>query len=142
VKRIVRLLCFVAAAGILPVVAFVAPAPAAGAGQPPLVSFRQSGGFVGLERSFLVRRSGEVVTRGIVVSRLPPKRLAELRKALVEARWPKLARHYAPRVHVADGFVYTITYGGRRVWIDQGARLPERLRRPLALLRDLVPLSR
>ncbi len=116
-------------------------APPAPASSPPLVSVRQSGGFVAIERSFVVRRSGQVVTKGVVVSTLEPRRLASLRRALADARWRTLARHYAPRVHVADGYVYTITYGGSAVRIDQGAKLPSRLARAFVLLRGLVPLA-
>ena|SRR5215217_1005695 len=109
------------------------------ASQPPLVSFRQSGGFVALERSFVVRRSGDVVTDGAVAARLAPKRLAALRQTLAAARWRTLAAHYAPRVHIPDGYVYTITYAGRPIVIDQGARPPERLRDVVVLLQALAP---
>jgi hypothetical protein len=115
-------------------------APPAPASSSPLVSFRQGGGFVALDRSFAVRQSGQVVTQGAVVAKLAPKRLAALRRALADSRWRTLARHYAPRVHVADGYVYTITYRGRAVRIDQGAKLPARLARAVLLLRGLVPL--
>ena len=109
---------------------------------PALVSFRQSGGFVARERSFVVRQSGQVVTRGAIVSTLTPSRLAALRRALASARWQTLARHYAPRVHFPDGYVYTITYRGRAVRVDQGAAVPARLAGPLALLRSLLSLVR
>jgi hypothetical protein len=134
-----RLVGCTAAAAVLAALAATATPRAA---TPALVTFRQSGGFVALERGFTVRRSGEVVSRGVVVARLPPRRLRELTRALADARWSTLARHYAPSVHVADGYVYTITYAGRPVRIDQGASLPFRLRRPLALLSGLLALAR
>src|SRR4051794_39150026 len=78
------------------------------ASRPPLVSFTQSGGFVALERGFVVRQSGDVVTDGAVVARLAPKRLAALRRALAAARWRTLASPYPAPLHIAGRYLYTI----------------------------------
>jgi len=117
----------------------VAP-QAASAPSPVLVSFRQTGGFVGVERSVTVRRSGAVTAKNVHVSTLSHARLTALRDALEAARWKTLKSSYAPEVHVADGFLYAITYGGRTIRIDQGATLPPRLARPFVLLQRIAGL--
>jgi len=117
----------------------VAP-QAASAPSPVLVSFRQTGGFVGVERSVTVRRSGAVTGENVHVSTLSHARLTALRDALEAARWKTLKSSYAPEVHVADGFLYAITYGGRTIRIDQGATLPPRLARPFVLLQQIAGL--
>ena len=122
-------------------VAFV-PSEAASAPSPVLVSFRQTGGFVGIERSVTVRRSGAVVADNVRVSPLSRARLTALRDALAAARWRTLKSRYAPEVHVADGFLYEITYAGRTIRIDQGATVPPRLARPFVLLQRLAGLRR
>lgn len=119
--------------------AVVAP-QAASARSPVLVSFRQSGGFVAIERSVTVRRSGAVLSENVRVSTLSRARLTALRDALEAARWETLKSHYAPDVRVADGFLYAITYAGRTVRIDQGATIPPRLRRPFLILQRLAGL--
>ena len=119
--------------------AVVAP-QAASAPSPVLVSFRQTGGFVGVERSVTVRRSGAVTAKNVHVSTLSHARFTALRDALEAARWKTLKSSYAPEVHVADGFLYAITYGGRTIRIDQGATLPPRLARPFVLLQRIAGL--
>jgi len=113
---------------------------AASAPSPVLVSFRQTGGFVGVERSVTVRRSGAVTAENAHVSTLSHARLTALRDALEAARWRTLKSRYAPEAHVADGFLYAITYGGRTIRIDQGAALPPRLARPFVLLQRIAGL--
>jgi hypothetical protein len=113
---------------------------AGAAPSPVLVSFRQTGGFVGVDRSVVVRRSGAVTAANVHVSSLSRARLTALRDALQAARWRTLKSRYAPKVHVADGFQYAITYGGRTIRIDQGATLPPRLGRPFVLLQRLAGL--
>ena len=105
-----------------------------------LVSFQQTGGFVAIERTVTVRTSGKVVADGAAVSTLSRARLAALRDALADARWRTLRSHYAPDVRVADGFLYAITYAGRTIRIDQGAKVPPRLARPFLILQRLAGL--
>jgi len=112
---------------------------AASAPSPVLVSFRQTGGFVGVERSVVVRKSGAVTAENVRVSTLSRARVTALRNALEAARWRTLKSRYA-KVHVADGFLYAITYGGRTIRIDQGATLPPRLARPFVLLQRIAGL--
>ena len=119
--------------------AVVAP-QAASAPSPVLVAFHQGGGFVAIERSLSVRRSGAVFLEGVHVSTLSRARLAALRAALADARWGTLRARYAPDTPVADGFLYSITYAGRTIRIDQGAKLPPRLQRPFVLLQRLAGL--
>ena len=118
--------------------ALAVAAQAASAPSPVLVSFRQTGGFVGVERTVVVRRSGAVTAENVRVSTLSRARVRALRDALEQARWRSLKSRYAPKVHVADGFQYAITYGGRTIRIDQGATLPPRLARPFVLLERLA----
>ena len=62
--------------------AALACATGAGAREPAvLVSFEQTGGFAGIERSLAVHRSGKVVSDGLPVktARLTPARLRALR---------------------------------------------------------------
>ena len=120
--------------------AVVAP-QAASAPSPVLVSFRQTGGFVGVERSVVVRRSGAVTAKNVHVSTLSRAQLTAVRNALEAARWRTLKSTYAPAVPVSDGFLYAITYGGRTIHIAQGASLPRRLARPFVLLQRIAGLS-
>ena len=125
---------------VMVALAVVAP-QAASAPSPVLASFRQTGGFVGVERRVVVRRSGAVTAENVHVSTLSRAQLTALRNALEAARWRTLKSGYAPKVHVSDGFLYAITYAGRTIRIDQGATLPRRLARPFVLLQRIAGLS-
>jgi hypothetical protein len=105
-----------------------------------LVTFEQTGGFAGIERGFVVHRSGKVVSDGLAVrtQRLSATRLRTLRNALVQARFATLRRTYESETPVADGYVYWITYAGRTIRVEEGAELPRRLARPFSLLERLV----
>ena len=125
------------------IVALVASTAAAAQARPPapLVTLEQRGGFAGIERALVVHRSGKVVSDGLPVTthQLAPARLRTLRAALVAARFPTLARQYEPDDGpIADGFVYRLSYGGRTVQWDEGARLPARLDRCVELLTQLI----
>ena len=126
---------------VVVVAAFVIAA-GAGAGAAPgadaLVVIRQTGGFIGIDRSVAVLRSGEVRVDDRHVATLAASRLAALRLVLDATRWRALRAHYAPKVHVSDGYQYAIRYRARTVRIDQGARLPPRLARAFAMLRALA----
>jgi hypothetical protein len=61
-----------------------------------------------------------------------------LRDRLVQARFRTLAPVYAPADPIADGFIETVSYAGRRVSVLTGARPPERLARVLGILRSLA----
>jgi hypothetical protein len=106
----------------------------------PLVTFEQTGGFAGIERGLVVLRSGAVVSDGLplATSRLGPARLRALRTALVAARFATLRRTYESEEQLDDGYVYRITYGKRTIRIEEGAKLPPRLQRPVRLLTDLI----
>jgi hypothetical protein len=106
----------------------------------PLVTFEQTGGFAGIERSFAVQRSGKLVSDGLATTtaRLGPARLRVLKGALAKARFATLERTYESEQQIDDGFVYRITYGGRTVRIEEDAKLPPRLQRVYALLSGLI----
>jgi hypothetical protein len=105
-----------------------------------LVSFEQTGGFAAIERGLSVRRSGAVVSDGlpVKVKQLSPARLRMLRGVLAGAQFATLRDKYESDEPIADGFVYRIAYAGRRVQIEQGARLPVRLDRAFTALRSLT----
>jgi hypothetical protein len=107
---------------------------------PTLVSFRQTGGFAGLDRGFVVTRSGAVISDGMPLRKahLTKLELANLKRALVKAGFTGLARVYRPEQPIADGFTYRLVYSGSAVAIDQGAHPPPRLQRVFDLLRRLV----
>jgi hypothetical protein len=115
-------------------------APQAATAAPVLVSFDRGGGFAGIQAGLDVGRTGKLVSRGLPLktARLSPTRLASLRGALVNARFRTLHKAYKPETPIADGYVYSISYSGRAVRIDQGAKLPPRLQRLLSLLRTLT----
>ena len=120
---------------------FLAAAAAAAAGpveaqQRPLVVYTRMGGFIGVQDSMKVAREGTVSsTNGDF--RLSAKRLATLRARLRAARFPTLKRKYDADYPIADGFVYGVTYGGRRVVVNEEAKAPPRLRRVLDLLGEI-----
>jgi hypothetical protein len=114
---------------------------------PVLVRYERTGGFAGIREALTVRRSGSatlVRTRGSspVTFRLACARLRRLRTALVNARFASLAPVYAPDTPVADGFVESVSYGGRTVRVLTGAEPPPRLERVLELLRAIVAKRR
>jgi hypothetical protein len=127
-----------AAACLLAALAMTAAADAC----PPavLVTFEQTGGFAGIERSFTVQRSGKLVSDGLATTtaRLSPAKLRALKSALAKARFATLKRTYESDVQIDDGYVYRIMYGGRTVRIEEEAKLPLRLQRVYALLSGLV----
>src|SRR5947207_15288589 len=120
----------------LAVLALVTAAAAAGevdARQQPLVVYTRTGGFIGVQDSMRILRDGTVSsTNGDF--RLSVKRLAALRARLRAARFPTLRREYEADYPIADGFVYGVSYGGRRVLVNEEAKAPLRLRRVLDLL--------
>jgi hypothetical protein len=105
-----------------------------------LVTYRVSGGFAGVDERLVVSRDGTVVyTSG----QAPPERgrlTADERAALVEALeasdFATLPRDTVDP-HVADAFVYEVTYAGRRVRTSDGA-IPPRLAPVLDLLREIA----
>jgi hypothetical protein len=106
------------------------PAAAAGpaeAQQRPLVVYTRTGGFMGVHDSMKISRDGKVPsTNGDF--RLSARRIATLRVRLRAARFPTLKREYKADYPVADGFLYGVTYGGKRVLVNQDADAPVRLR--------------
>jgi hypothetical protein len=105
-----------------------------------LVTYRVSGGFAGVDERTVVSRDGTVVhTSG----QAPPERgrlTADERAALVEALEASDFATLPPDTvdpHVADAFVYEVTYAGRRVRTSDGA-IPPRLAPVLDLLREIA----
>jgi hypothetical protein len=117
----------------------LATAASASASSPTLVSFRQTGGFAGLDRGLVVARSGDVVSDGLPLKKahLTRPELARLKLALVHARFAGLAKTYESEPPIADGFTYRIKYAGRVVVIEQGAKPPPRVQRVFDLLQRL-----
>ena len=128
------------AAAILAVLSAAAVPAAADAVSPVLVSFNQSGGFAGIDRGLVVRRSGKVVSDGLPLrkSQLTPAELTKLRTALTAARFASLPELYESEEPIADGFVYRIAYAGHAVKIGQGAKPPPRVQRVFDLLQRLT----
>jgi hypothetical protein len=117
---------------------FVAAAAAGevDAGQQPLVVYSRTGGFIGVQDSMRILRDGTVSsTNGDF--RLSARRLATLRARLTAARFPTLKRRYEADYPIADGFVYGVTYGGRRVIVNEEAKTPLRLQRVLDMLGEM-----
>jgi hypothetical protein len=129
-----------AAACLLAALAVTAAASAEARAPAVLVTFEQTGGFAGIERSFAVQRSGKLVSDGLATKtgRLGPAKLRALKDALARARFATLRRTYESEEQIDDGFVYRITYGGRTVRIEEQAKLPPRLERVYDLLSGLI----
>jgi hypothetical protein len=125
----------VALAAVLVAAAAVAAGPVE-AQQRPLVVYTRTGGFIGVQDSMKVAGDGRVVsTNGDF--RLSAKRLATLRLRLRAAKFSTLKREYDADYPAADGFVYGVAYGGRRVLVNEEAKAPLRLRRVLDLLGEI-----
>jgi hypothetical protein len=107
-----------------------------------LVAYERTGGFAGIREVLRVYRGGQVTLvharGGQSTLRVTCRRVQTLRDRLVQARFATLARTYAPDEAIADGFVETVSYAGRRVRVLTGARPPERLARVLAILRGIA----
>jgi hypothetical protein len=104
--------------------------------QQPLVVYTRTGGFIGVQDSMRILRDGTVSsTNGDF--RLSAGRLATLRARLTAARFPTLKRRYEADYPIADGFVYGVTYGGRRVIVNEEANTPLRLQRVLDMLGEM-----
>ena len=130
----------IAAIALLAVLLLATATSAAGASSPALVSFRQTGGFAGLDRGLVVARSGDVVSDGLPLKKahLTRPELARLKLALANARFAGLPKTYESEQPIADGFIYRIAYAGRVVAIEEGAKPPPRVQRVFTLLERLV----
>jgi len=129
-----------AAIALLSVLLLATATSADAAASPTLVSFRQTGGFAGLDRGLVVARTGDVVSDGLPLKKahLTRLELAKLKLALVNARFAGLAKTYESEQPIADGFTYRIAYAGHVVAIEEGAKPPPRVQRVFALLERLV----
>jgi hypothetical protein len=124
---------------VLVLIVLVAAAPAAGEAGPrqqPLVVYTRTGGFIGVQDSMRISRDGTVSSSNGDF-RLSAKRLATLRLQLRTARFPTLKRWYEADYPIADGFVYGVTYGGKRVLVNEEAKAPPRLQRVLDTLGEM-----
>src|SRR5438093_122464 len=105
--------------------------------QQPLVVYARSGGFIGVQDSMKIFRDGRVSsTNGDF--RLSARRQAMLRARLRTARFPTLRHKYEADYPVSDGFVYTVSYAGKTVLVNEDAKVPLRLRRVLELLGEIL----
>jgi hypothetical protein len=125
-------------AALAALVLFVAAAAAGEveARQQPLVVYTRTGGFIGVQDSMRISRDGTVSSSNGDF-RLSAKRLATLRVQLRAARFPTLKREYEGDYPIADGFVYGVTYGGKRVLVNEEAKAPPRLQRVLDTLGEM-----
>jgi hypothetical protein len=124
---------------VLVLIVLVAAAPAAGemdARQQPLVVYTRTGGFIGVQDSMRISRDGAVSSSNGDF-RLSAKRLATLRLQLRTARFPTLKRRYEADYPIADGFVYGVTYGGKRILVNEEGKAPPRLQRVLDTLGEI-----
>jgi hypothetical protein len=108
-----------------------------------LVRYERTGGLAGTRDLLTVRRSGSATLvrhRGSnsTTLRLSCAKLRTLRTALVNARFASLSPVYSPDDPYADGFIESISYGGRTVRVFTGSEPPARLARVLGLLRALA----
>jgi hypothetical protein len=109
----------------------------------PLVTFARTGGLAGVRDTLRVSVAGRVaVTRRPASSptrftRLGPRRLGALRRALRRARLPRRARYPGPPGS-ADLFHYVIATPGHRVEAGGLGRAPARVRRLIARLTALL----
>jgi hypothetical protein len=107
-----------------------------------LVAYTRTGGFAGIREQLRIFRGGQATfihaRGGQTTFRLTCARVRTVRDALRNARFGTLAPVYAPDDPVADGFVDTVSYAGRRVSVLTGARPPERLARVLRILRSMA----
>ena len=129
-----------AAVALLSVLLLAAGSAADAASSRALVSFRETGGFAGLDRGLVVVRSGDVFSDGLPLKKahLTRLELAKLKLALTQARFAGLAKTYESEQPVADGFVYKIAYAGHVVAIEQGAKPPPRVQRVFDFLQRLA----
>ena len=111
-----------------------------------LVAYARSGGFAGIQDRLRVYRGGQAElarrTGSPHVFRLSCRRVQALRDALVASRFRSLSPVYAPDEPHADGLIESVSYAGRTVRVLTGAEGPPRLRRVLALLRDIAARNR
>jgi hypothetical protein len=124
---------------MLVLLVLAAAAPAAGearARQQSLVVYTRTGGFIGVQDSMRISRDGTVSSSNGDF-RLSAKRLATLRARLRAARFPTLKREYEADYPIADGFVYGVTFGGKRVLVNEEAKAPPRLQRVLDTLGEM-----
>ena len=113
----------------------LAAAPAAASAK-TLVSFGQSGGFVGVDVSVTVTTTGHVT--GDRSHRLRAATLRHLRELLAAARWD---RANPGRSGCADCFTYVVRYSGHRARYDdsQAKQVPRSVR---AVVAELLRISR
>lgn len=124
------------------------PSPAAGAATPapsaqpvePLVAFRRTGGFAGVDDRFAVDSAGGYSLRtkdGAARSgQLRAEELAELRRVLAAARLGGVPQP-SVSAQVADGFAYELAAGGRVLRVADGG-VPEAVEPVLATVTALI----
>jgi hypothetical protein len=124
---------------VLVLLVLAAAAPTAGEAdvrQQSLVVYTRTGGFIGVQDSMRISRDG-IVSSSNGDFRLSARRLETLRARLRAARFPTLKREYEADYPIADGFVYGVTFGGKRVLVNEEAKAPPRLQRVLDTLGEM-----
>jgi hypothetical protein len=105
-----------------------------------LVSYRRTGGFIGVDDRLSVARDGRAIRteRGGAPTEfdVSPADLSELKNALEAADFPSLKPVYKPPFPISDGFVFTITYRSKTVVAFEGG-VPAALEPPIAVLSRL-----
>ncbi|MEW6236958.1 MAG: hypothetical protein AB1656_16360 [Candidatus Omnitrophota bacterium] len=111
------------------------------------VIFTREGGFAGLYDSIHIDSSGYFMHMNRIVDsypsvygKIPEELWNQLLTALNAADFSAYESVYKPDSEVADGFTYTIAYGGKDVVILQEAAIPETLQTILALLEKVLSL--
>jgi hypothetical protein len=101
-----------------------------------LVTFRRQGGFMGVDDQLTVQADGSYRVGPGKSGRLSEAEVADLRRVLEQAQIPRL-----PAVNrtegVADGYTYTVGYGGRSVVAEDGA-VPASLEPVVAALNRIL----
>ncbi|MGH2942806.1 MAG: DUF6174 domain-containing protein [Solirubrobacteraceae bacterium] len=107
----------------------------------PLVDYRRSGGFIGVDDRLSVAHNGLATRteRGGAPEefQLSPADLGALKDVLEAADFPSLKPVYKPPFPLSDGFVYTVTYRAKTVVVFEGAAIPAPLDAAIAALGQL-----
>ncbi|MFB3789602.1 MAG: hypothetical protein ACE15F_24875 [bacterium] len=116
----------------------------AAAGQPWLF-FERSGGFIGRTQTIQVDPNGRVDYKTTFetgdrepVSQLDEETLTKLRDLLAVVDFSRLEPVYLPDHEIADGYFYTLAFGGYKVEIGQEVVLPEELAALKTLLEEIL----
>lgn len=103
-----------------------------------LVSYKRSGGLVGLTRTLTVGRRGRVVAAPAGKTfKLTGRQLRSLKRDIEDADLASLPADSRPDEPVPDGYQHTVTADGHTVYAEEGA-VPARLEPLLGRLNGLL----